>query len=260
MPIIPFYQDALTTIYHGDCLDILPYLPKADLIVSDPPYGVDYVGKTKKALKIQNDSKGHDGTRGLVADAMRMAPLRAGGAYYLFSPSGDMLPAFLEGLSDAGLPMRQILIWVKDVFVMGRQDYHWRHEAILYGWREGGAHAFYGGRTQDTVWEVARPFRSREHPTMKPLGVVDRAIWNSSKQGDLVLDMFLGSGTTLEAARALGRRGIGIEIDERYAEKAALRLSQMPLGLDLNLDHSSNSVIVNDDLVLEPETEQMGLW
>ena len=101
---------------------------------------------------------------------------------------------------------------------MGRQDYHWRHESILTGWKDGAAHYFVDDRTQDTVWEVSRPTASREHPTMKPVELVQRALRNSSRRDEIVLDLFAGSGTTLMAAEMLGRRARLMELDPRYAD------------------------------------------
>ena len=118
------------------------------------------------------------------------------------------------------MPVREQLIWVKDVFVMGRHAYHYRHEPILYGWKDGAAHSFYGGRDQDTVWEIPRPRRSETHPTMKPVELVARAIANSSRPGDLVYEPFAGSGTTIIAAEQTGRRCVALEIDPRYAQVA----------------------------------------
>jgi DNA modification methylase len=121
------------------------------------------------------------------------------------------------------MPVREQLIWVKDVFVMGRHDYHYRHEPILYGWKEGAAHAFAGGRDQDTVWEIPRPRRSEEHPVMKPVELVARAIDNSSRPGDLVYEPFAGSGSTIIAAEQTGRRCLALEIDRHYAQVAIER-------------------------------------
>ncbi len=125
----------------------------ASLVFTDPPYGVAYVGKTADAMTISNDNLGDDGTRKLVAAAARAWPLRPGGVFYVCSPAGDQETAFRMALRDAGLTLRQCLVWVKQHFVMGRQDYHWRHESILYGWAEGAAHYFVDERTQDTVWD-----------------------------------------------------------------------------------------------------------
>jgi DNA modification methylase len=199
---------------------------EADLLVTDPPYGVEYVGKTKQALTIQNDRLGDNGTQALVAAALRGAPLKPGGSFYVCSPAGSSETVFRLALLDAGLELRQCLVWVKDQFVMGRQDYHWRHESILYGWKDGAAHRFVNDRTQDTVWEIDRPRRSAEHPTIKPIELVTRALRNSSRHGDLVLDLFGGSGTTLIACESLSRRGAMIELDPVYCDVAVARWEQ----------------------------------
>jgi len=194
-----------------------------DLIVTDPPYGVAYTGKTRRALTIANDDLGEEGTRRLVAGALRAAPLRPGGAFYVFAPGGALHLAFGLALRDAGLAVHQTLVWVKDQFVLGHADYHARHEPILYGWRGGGAHHFVADRTQDTVWEYPRPVRNAEHPTMKPAALVERAIRNSSRPDETIYDPFIGSGTTLVAAEIAGRRAFAMEIDPAYAQVALER-------------------------------------
>lgn len=159
---------------------------EADLMWTDPPYGVAYQTKlsTDEAvarhrrtdgLEVANDQP--EDIPAILSAAFGLAPLRAGGAFYVASPSsGDVLPAFYAALAGAGMAVRQQLLWIKDVFVMGRHDYHYRHEPILYGWKEGGAHFFGGGRAQDTVWEIPRPKRSESHPVMKPVELVARAL------------------------------------------------------------------------------------
>jgi DNA modification methylase len=196
-----------------------------DEIFTDPPYGNGYIGGTAAHLTIANDDLGADGTRALVADALRLAPLRPGGAFYVTAPAGPLHLSFLLALADAGLPLHQTLIWVKGSFVLGHGDYHYRHEPILYGWRDGGRHLFRGDRTQDTVWEIPRPTRSEVHPTMKPVELVERAIRNSSMPGERVLDMFVGSGTTLIAAERAERICLAMELDPRYAQVAIERWS-----------------------------------
>ena len=198
-----------------------------DLLVTDPPYGVAYTGKTRRALTIANDDLGAAGTRRLVATALRAAPLRPGGAFYLFAPGGPLGLTFQLALRDAGLEMHQTLVWVKDRFVLGRSDYHARHEPILYGWRPGAAHHFIGDRTQDTVWECDRPARSAEHPTMKPVALLVRAIRNSSRPGETVYDPFAGSGSSLIAAETTDRTAVAMEIDPRYAQVTLERWSAL---------------------------------
>lgn len=202
-----------------------------EVLWTDPPYGISYEGRTEERLTIEGDDRTPEETRAVVVAACRLAPLRAGGVFYVASPAGPMHIEFLLAMREAGMRIRQTIIWVKDRFVLGRTDFHYRHEPVLYGdlgekdhepivygWAEGERHAFYGGRRLDTVWEIARPSASREHPTMKPVELVARALEYSSRPGDAVYDPFVGSGTTLIAAEQLGRRCLAMEIDPRYAQ------------------------------------------
>lgn len=211
----------------GDVRRAFGEATQADLLWTDPPYGVAYQTKlsTEEAvarhrrtdgLEVANDQP--EDIPALLAATFGHSPLRAGGAFYVASPSsGEVLPVFYSALAESGMAVRQQLIWVKDVFVMGRHDYHYRHEPILYGWKEGAAHSFEGGRSQDSVWEIPRPRRSESHPTMKPVELVSRGVVNSSRPGDLVYEPFAGSGSTIIAAEQTGRRCIALEIDPRYA-------------------------------------------
>jgi DNA modification methylase len=126
----------------------------------------------------------------------------------------------------SGFGFRHSLVWVKQQFVLGRCDYHYRHEVILYGWKPDGAHYFVDDHTQDSVFEVDKPHRSEDHPTMKPVKLVAQMVANSSKPGDIVADPFLGSGTTLISAEQLGRVCYGIEIEPRYVDVAVRRWQQ----------------------------------
>lgn len=203
----------------------------ADMLWTDPPYGVAYQTKLSvneavarhrrtDGLEIANDSLSQSETRDLIVRALGvgLSVLKPGAAFYVCSPSGDMELTFRVALQDAGLRLRQAIVWVKDVFVMGRQDYHWRHESILYGWVDGAAHYFVDDRTQDTVWECQRPRASKEHPTMKPVALVERALRNSSRPGDAVYEPFSGSGTALVGCERLGRACYAVEIEPRYAQ------------------------------------------
>ncbi len=189
----------------------------ADLVFTDPPYGVDYEGKTADALKIQNDLKGdlEPLLRGAFGEALRVC--REGAGWYVCAPSGVQFHAFAGVLKDLGI-WRQTLAWVKDSMVLGHSDYHYRHESIFYGWKPGAAHHPPPDRAQTTVWEFPRPKASREHPTMKPVALVGLAIANSTQRGDLVLDPFLGSGSTLMAAHEIGRRCYGLEVSGSYTD------------------------------------------
>ena len=192
---------------------------KADLLFTDPPYNVDYVGKTKDALKIQNDKMDDSQFYDFLFLAFRNAKevSRPGAVAYICHADSEGL-AFRQAFADAGWSLRQCLIWLKQTMVMGRQDYHWKHEPILYGWLEGAAHYFVKDRTQTTVWEFDRPSRSEDHPTMKPVKLVGHAINNSSKPNDIVLDLFGGSGSTLIAAEQTGRTCYMMELDPHYCD------------------------------------------
>lgn len=192
---------------------------QADLIITDPPYNVQYVGKTKDSLTIQNDSMSDGAFFSFILDAFTLMFERAreGAAIYVFHADIEGLN-FRRAFKEAGFKLSECLIWAKDVFVLGRQDYHWRHEPILYGWKEGAGHYFVNDRTQDTVLTYERPKRSEEHPTMKPVSLVGKLMQNSSMPDWIVLDPFGGSGSTLIAAQQLDRQCFTMELDPRYAQ------------------------------------------
>src|SRR3989339_740483 len=125
---------------------------------------------------------------------------------------------FRTAFKNAGFKLAECLVWVKNSLVLGRQDYHWRHEPILYGWKEGAAHYFIDDRTQDTIWEYNKPKRNEDHPTMKPLELCGRAIANSSRVNECVLDLFGGSGSTMIASDQLQRKSFSMELDERFVD------------------------------------------
>ena len=190
---------------------------EADLCVTDPPYNVDYQGGT--GLKIQNDSMSEHAFIEFLTDAfacMRTS-LKDGGAFYIWHADGHRYE-FLEALRRNSLEVRQALVWVKNSLVLGRQDYQWKHEPCLYGWKDGAAHYFINDRTQSTVIHEDKPSRSAEHPTMKPVKLIGQSIFNSSREGDIVLDLFGGSGTTLIACEQLNRKCRIMEIDPHYVD------------------------------------------
>lgn len=192
---------------------------RADLVFTDPPYNVDYTGGTADALKISNDAMSSRDFRAFLLASFQVliANTKTGAPIYICHSDTEGFN-FRGAMTDAGWLLKQCLVWIKDSFVMGRQDYHWRHEPILYGWKPGAAHRWWADRTQDTVWEVPRPKRSEEHPTMKPVALVSRALHNSSRKGDVVLDTFGGSGTTLIACEAAGRVCRMAELDPPYCD------------------------------------------
>lgn len=210
------------------------------LVLSDPPYGVSYGQKTawmqkngaqRKRAPIENDSLKPLQIRGLFSGALKLAVKFAepGAAVYATVPSGSMLPFFISGLEDSGFIFKDSLVWIKNSMVLGRGDYHHRHELVLYGWLPNGAHYFIADRRLDSVFEIDRPQASPYHPTTKPLELMARLVMNSSKKGDVVYDPFCGAGTTLLACEQLGRFGFGVELDPRYVAVTLERLSTLGL-------------------------------
>lgn len=234
------------------------------MLVTDPPYNVAYEGGTQDKLSIANDSMGKTAFGAFLADAFSAAAANVapGGAAYVFYASVEAVN-FRAGFEAAGWLYKQDLIWVKDRFVLSRQDYHWQHEPILYGWKPGAAHRWYGGFTPATVVDdqrrdpskmtkaellaivkdayamttairEPRPARNADHPTSKPVSLLARLITNSSAPGDLVLDPFGGSGSTLIAAHASRRRCATVELDPRYADVIARRYQSHTGVLPIN--------------------------
>ena len=206
----------------------------ADLVITDPPYNVAYTGKTKDALTIQNDSMGDGDFYQFLYDFYTAlgSYTKAGGSWYVWHADSEGAN-FRRAMADAGIMVKQCLIWVKNSMVMGRQDYQWKHEPCLYGWKEGAAHSWYSDRKQTTILEFNRPNRNAEHPTMKPIELIAYQITNSSKVGDLVADGFLGSGTTMIASHQLGRKCYGTELDPKYCQVIVDRMRKLDPSLEI---------------------------
>jgi site-specific DNA-methyltransferase (adenine-specific) len=192
---------------------------QVDMWLTDPPYNVAYEGKTKDALTIQNDSMSDDGFRQFLRDAYVTADtvMKAGAVFYIWHADSEGYN-FRGAAHDAGWKVRQCLIWKKSTMVMGRQDYHWKHEPCLYGWKEGAGHLWATDRKQTTILEFDKPNRNKEHPTMKPVALFEYQMLNNTKGGDIILDSFGGSGTTLLAAEKNGRIGYLMELDPKYCD------------------------------------------
>ena len=190
-----------------------------DMWLTDPPYNVAYEGKTKDALTIKNDSMDDEKFRQFLRDAYTAADavMKAGAVFYIWHADSEGYN-FRGAAKDAGWKVRQCLIWKKSTIVMGRQDYHWKHEPCLYGWKEGAGHLWAADRKQTTILEFDKPSRSAEHPTMKPVALFEYQMLNNTKGGDIVLDSFGGSGTTLVAAEKNGRIAYLMEIDPKYCD------------------------------------------
>lgn len=211
----------------------------ADMVITDPPYNVAYEGGTKEKLTIQNDSMSNDDFYTFLYDfytALTTA-VKKGGAIYVWHAPSEIIN-FAKAMVDAGWLLKQQLIWVKNTMVKGRQDYQWKHEPCLYGWLSGDSHKWYSDRKQTTVINFDKPARNGEHPTMKPIGLFGYQIENSSKVGDIVIDAFGGSGTTMVACEQLKRKARVIEYDPKYCDVIVRRM----LTLDNNLTVKRNGI------------------
>lgn len=202
---------------------------KANLWLTDPPYNVAYEGNN--GMTIENDNMEDTQFRAFLRDAFqcvhdRMEP---GASFYIFH-------AGLEGYNfqgachDIGLKVRQCLIWKKNAFVLGRQDYQWLHEPVLYGWKDGAAHAWYNDHSQTTVMEFDKPKNNDVHPTMKPVEMLVYLIKNSSQRGEIVIDTFGGSGSTLIACEQTGRICRTMELDPKYCDVIRSRWAEFKYG------------------------------
>jgi len=190
-----------------------------DMWLTDPPYNVAYEGKTKDSLTIKNDSMADEQFRQFLRDAYVTADtvMKPGAVFYIWHADSEGYN-FRGAAQDAGWKVRQCLIWKKSTMVMGRQDYHWKHEPCLYGWKDGAGHLWATDRKQTTILEFDKPSRNGEHPTMKPVALFEYQMLNNTKGGDIVLDSFGGSGTTLLAAEKNGRYARLMELDPKYCD------------------------------------------
>lgn len=192
---------------------------EADMILTDPPYNVNYEGGTKEKLTIKNDNMEDTLFYNFLINAFRNMydSIKCGGSIYVFHSDTEGMN-FRNAFKTVGFKLAECLVWVKNKFVMGRQDYQWRHEPILYGWKEGKAHYFTDSRNQTTVLEFDKPIKNEEHPTMKPIDLLAYLIKNSSKENELILDLFGGSGSTLIAAEQTNRKCYMMELDPKYCD------------------------------------------
>jgi DNA modification methylase len=214
-----------------DAVEKLMAGEKADLWLTDPPYGVGmearersssfWVNKNRVNKQITNDDKPIEEMKGFWKDcaASAFAACSDKSAYYWFAcQGGDQMMMMMMSLGDGGWQVKHELMWLKDQMVFGRADYHYKHEPILYGWKRGGTHEWYGDRKQTSVVECKRPRSSVLHPTMKPIELLEPLLSNSTKQGQAVLDLFGGSGSTLIACEKTSRKCFMMEIDPHYCD------------------------------------------
>lgn len=194
------------------------------MVFTDPPYAVRYQGKTSQKLTIKNDALG-EGFRDFLRSACANLIAVCQGAIYICM-SSSQLHTLYQAFTEAGGHWSTFVIWAKHHFTLGRSDYQRQYEPMLYGWPQGAKHYWCGDRNQGDVWFIPRPLANREHPTMKPVELVERALDNSSRSGDPVLDPFAGSGTTLIACQRRKRRARLLEIDPRYVDVICQRWQQ----------------------------------
>lgn len=189
---------------------------RANLVLTDPPYGVSF--KSSSGLTIQNDSMKNEEFYNFLKKAFEnmVAHLEPGGAGYVFHADTEGLN-FRQAFIDAGFHLAGCCIWVKDSLVLGRSDYQWQHEPILYGFLKNGKHNWYSDRKQTTIWNFKKPKRNENHPTSKPLDLLGYPLKNSSQENAIVIDTFGGSGSTLMACHGLNRICYTMELDEKYA-------------------------------------------
>lgn len=201
---------------------------KVDLLLTDPPYNVNYEGGTDDKLTIQNDNMADEDFRKFLTNSFGCINevLREGASFYIWHADSERYN-FQGACRDIGWKIRQCVIWIKNTFVMGRQDYQWKHEPCLYGWKDGAAHYFINDRTLTTCFEFDKPLKNDIHPTMKPVELFAFQINNSSRKGDIVLDAFGGSGTTLIACQQYGRLARLIELDEKYCDAIVKRFIKL---------------------------------
>jgi DNA modification methylase len=194
------------------------------LVFTDPPYACSYIGKSARQLRIQNDNLG-DGFGRLLRQACEQLLKFNQGAVYICMSSAE-LDTLKREFQAAGGHWSTFVIWAKNTFTLGRSDYQRQYEPLLYGWREGGRHYWCGARNEGDVWFVDKPLRNDVHPTMKPVELVERALCNSSRAGDTVLDPFAGSGSTLIACEKTRRSARLMEIDPVYCDVIVRRWQQ----------------------------------
>lgn len=189
---------------------------RANLILTDPPYGVSFCSSA--GLKIQNDSLKNEDFYNFLLKAFKnmVTHVEAGASAYIFHADTEGLN-FRTAFVDAGFHLAGCCIWKKDSLVLGRSDYQWQHEPVLYGFLKNGKHNWYSDRKQTTIWEFAKPKRSENHPTSKPLDLLSYPIKNSSQENAIVIDTFGGSGSTLMACELTNRICYTMELDEKYA-------------------------------------------
>jgi site-specific DNA-methyltransferase (adenine-specific) len=209
----------------------------ADLVITDPPYNVNYEGRTSQKLKLKNDNLSPEKFKEMINNSFENHSkyTKQGGVWYVWHSDTEGL-TFRSAFLESGLKLSGCLIWNKNSMVMGRSDYHWKHEPCLYGWKKGKAHYWGSDRKQTTILEYDKPLRNADHPTMKPVDLFCYQISNSSKKGEIVLDGFIGSGTTLVSAHQLKRKCFGMDLDPKNCQVIIDRMIRLDSSLVVKIN------------------------
>mgnify|MGYP005753983873 FL=1 len=226
---------------------------KANLIVTDPPYGVSF--KSSNGLTIQNDSMKDEEFYNFLLSAFKCMTehLEKGGAAYVFHADTEGLN-FRKAFIDAGFHLAGVCIWVKNSLVLGRSDYQWQHEPVLYGFLQNGKHPWYSDRKQTTIWNYDKPKRNANHPTSKPLDLLGYPIGNSTQENAVVIDTFGGSGSTMMACEQMNRVCCMMELDEKYASVILRRAVENGIPPEDIFVERNGEQIPYSNLVKEVET------
>lgn len=227
---------------------------KGNLILTDPPYGVSF--KSSSGLTIENDSMKNDEFYNFLLSAFKnMADhLEKGGSAYVFHADTEGLN-FRKAFVDSGFHLAGCCIWVKNSLVLGRSDYQWQHEPVLYGFMQNGKHRWYSDRKQTTIWNFDKPKKNSNHPTSKPLDLLSYPIGNSTQENAVVIDTFGGSGSTLIACEKMNRICYTMELDEKYASVILRRYVEDTGDKDNVYVIRNGKKIPYADLVKEVETK-----
>ena len=237
---------------NADDVGILMGETKANMILTDPPYGVSF--KSSSGLTIQNDSmKDEEFYNFLLSSFKRMADhLEKGGSAYVFHADTEGLN-FRRAFIDAGFHLAGCCIWVKDSLVLGRSDYQWQHEPVLYGFMQNGKHKWFSDRKQTTIWNFDKPKRNANHPTSKPLDLLGYPIGNSTQENAVVIDTFGGSGSTMMACEQMNRICYMMELDEKYASVILRRAVENGIPAEDIFVERGGKKLMYSDLVKEVE-------
>lgn len=227
---------------------------RANLLLTDPPYGVSF--KSSDGLTIQNDSLKDEEFYKFLYSAFKnvVDHMQNGGAAYVFHADTEGLN-FRKAFIDAGFHLAGCCIWVKDSLVLGRSDYQWQHEPVLYGFLQNGRHSWYSDRKQTTIWNFAKPKRNENHPTSKPLDLLGYPIGNSTQENAIVVDTFGGSGSTMMACEQLNRICYMMELDEKYASVILRRAVEIGIDPSEIYTERDGETVKYEDVVKEIERE-----